>query len=459
MAITKSYDISKALADLVRARTYTGFFLTRLRKQAQSGGFLAGVMYDLYTLTLTYCPEKMSKLEHSDQVNVLEHEAYHIINKHIFYSENYLKQDNPYINPMVLNMAYDLAVNSYIGPKVSEDLYKISITPQRFGLPDFKSHAWYLEKMLEEMKDIDETEEFEIQMTGPPQSGSGGGGESGGPQQDEQQSDQKDEQHQEQQQRLEGMSPDEKFREFCRGLLGQSKLQEFFDKLFEQMKHSWDMGDKDMSEEEKNIMRHTVNQTIRDSYEACKRNRGTMPGNLQETLEKIMKEKLLPWNVIFRNWISSAINTMFQPAYNRFDRRYGTYPGKKREIKADVMVVFDTSGSMSSKDLQDSVAELHLIQRYMNADVTLIQCDTRVQGHTKFRKGTKIEIHGRGGTDFRPVFEYIQKKKLSPDVLVFFTDGEGPAPDKAPKSYPVIWVYTSGYHRKQDWGFHLQMSP
>jgi len=100
MAITKSYDISKALADLVRARTYTGFFLTRLRKQAQSGGFLAGVMYDLYTLTLTYCPEKMSKLEHSDQVNVLEHEAYHIINKHIFYSENYLKQDNPYINPV-----------------------------------------------------------------------------------------------------------------------------------------------------------------------------------------------------------------------------------------------------------------------------------------------------------------------------------------------------------------------
>ena len=95
----------------------------------------------------------------------------------------------------------------------------------------------------------------------------------------------------------------------------------------------------------------------------------------------------------------------------------------------------------------------------METEISLIQCDTQITKVSKYKKGTRIDIKGRGGTDFRPVFNYIKKKKLSPNVLVFFTDGYGPAPEKPPKSYIVIWVYPSSGHTKLPWGIHLVMHP
>ena len=47
------------------------------------------------------------------------------------------------------------------------------------------------------------------------------------------------------------------------------------------------------------------------------------------------------------------------------------------------------------------------------------------------------EVHGRGGTDLRPPFEPAFLRQHNPDVLVYFTDGNGPAPDQAPP-LPVI---------------------
>ena len=62
-----------------------------------------------------------------------------------------------------------------------------------------------------------------------------------------------------------------------------------------------------------------------------------------------------------------------------------------------------------------------------------------------FADWKKKGVGGGGGTDFRPVFEAIEKSGIIPDVLVYFTDGYGTFPDKEP-SYPVIWAsITPGY--------------
>jgi predicted metal-dependent peptidase len=50
-----------------------------------------------------------------------------------------------------------------------------------------------------------------------------------------------------------------------------------------------------------------------------------------------------------------------------------------------------------------------------------------------------VEISGGGGTDFQPVFEWVAKEQLNPDLLVYFTDAEGQFPEREP-AYPVAWL-------------------
>jgi predicted metal-dependent peptidase len=49
------------------------------------------------------------------------------------------------------------------------------------------------------------------------------------------------------------------------------------------------------------------------------------------------------------------------------------------------------------------------------------------------------DIEGGGGTDFRPVFDWVEAENRSPNMLVYFTDAEGDFP-KMPPNYPVIWL-------------------
>ena len=66
---------------------------------------------------------------------------------------------------------------------------------------------------------------------------------------------------------------------------------------------------------------------------------------------------------------------------------------------------------------------------------------------------------GGGGTDFRPVFDHIEKNEVAPDVLVFFTDTWGEFPAEPPP-YPVLWIVdVPGAH--VPWGemIHVKEEP
>jgi predicted metal-dependent peptidase len=57
----------------------------------------------------------------------------------------------------------------------------------------------------------------------------------------------------------------------------------------------------------------------------------------------------------------------------------------------------------------------------------------------------RVQITGRGGTDFRPVFRWLEEQDQFVDAtrspLVFATDGYGTFPT-APPACPVIWLRT-----------------
>jgi predicted metal-dependent peptidase len=48
-------------------------------------------------------------------------------------------------------------------------------------------------------------------------------------------------------------------------------------------------------------------------------------------------------------------------------------------------------------------------------------------------------LTGGGGTDFRPVFDWVEKQDQAPEILVYFSDCVGKFPDYQP-SYSVIWL-------------------
>ncbi len=122
-----------------------------------------------------------------------------------------------------------------------------------------------------------------------------------------------------------------------------------------------------------------------------------------------------------------------------------------------VMVGFDTSGSMGSV-IEKGMAEVQGIMRAVGASVDFVALDTEIQGRARVSnvKECKKLLGGGGGTDFRPLFEAADGRN-KPDVLVFVTDGYGPAPEVPPRGVNVIWLLVPGGQCPVTWGTEVRM--
>ncbi|MCB1876115.1 MAG: hypothetical protein KDH88_09080, partial [Chromatiales bacterium] len=62
---------------------------------------------------------------------------------------------------------------------------------------------------------------------------------------------------------------------------------------------------------------------------------------------------------------------------------------------------------------------------------------------------------GGGGTDFRPVFDWLDEQGQQPQLLVYFTDAQGQFPPHEP-NYPVIWLVKG--RDSVPWGQRIQLN-
>ena len=149
--------------------------------------------------------------------------------------------------------------------------------------------------------------------------------------------------------------------------------------------------------------------------------------------------------------------------YNLGMEQYGNIPlmepleyreGYKLE---ELVIAIDTSGSCSKEVVQQFLSETYAIlsQRenfFQRMQVYLIQCDCMVQSVAVIHSeeewknySREITIVGRGGTDFTPVFRYVeeqrQKGKLrNLKALLYFTDGDGFFP-REKTAYETAFVF------------------
>ena len=123
-------------------------------------------------------------------------------------------------------------------------------------------------------------------------------------------------------------------------------------------------------------------------------------------------------------------------------------------MKPLVMAVIDTSDSMIVPLLE--IIEVELWRLAHVYQVVVVECDAEVQTCYPYRGRLKM-VHGRGGTDLRPPFEAQFLAKVRPDVVIYFTDGDGQAPNRPPL-VPVIWCLTPLGHRPAVWGREIRMT-
>jgi predicted metal-dependent peptidase len=105
----------------------------------------------------------------------------------------------------------------------------------------------------------------------------------------------------------------------------------------------------------------------------------------------------------------------------------------------------DTSGSIGSRELDQFAAEISAISDEAQPEsIHVIYCDAAVQSVQEFGPAESIQLvpKGGGGTDFRPVFEWIEKNDLQPVCLIYLTDLYCHSYPERPY-YPVLWVTDS----------------
>jgi len=181
--------------------------------------------------------------------------------------------------------------------------------------------------------------------------------------------------------------------------------------------------------------------------EAVQKSKGDLPGGWEEVVKQILKSKV-DWRQLLRYYYSSLVRTQRMQSWRRRSRRRWDkkflFPGYLKQRGIEVIAAVDTSGSIGSKEIEQFFGELESLVSRHKSKTWMIQCDAMVHEFKEYKKGDwrKVKVKGRGGTDFRPVFDEIEKRKIQPNILIYLTDCLGTFPTNPPK-YQTLWICTN----------------
>jgi len=169
-------------------------------------------------------------------------------------------------------------------------------------------------------------------------------------------------------------------------------------------------------------------------------------GNLPKDLKLVVPEYFshtIDWRDFLYGYIASYAKSTY--SFNPPNMKYlyrGIYLPSLSSDLLRIIVAIDTSGSVDETLLSAFLGEVSsVMQQYPNYEIDLITADAKVQSHKVFLPGEALEydVSGGGGTDFRPVFEFVDQQINYPTLLIYFTDGEGTFP-REEAAYDVLWV-------------------
>lgn len=155
-------------------------------------------------------------------------------------------------------------------------------------------------------------------------------------------------------------------------------------------------------------------------------------------------------------------------------------PLEYKEVKRirEFVVAIDTSGSVAGELVQKFMQKTYNILKqeesyFKKINLHMIQCDAEIQEDVKitsqeeFERYIKtVQMRGFGGTDFRPVFSYVEELRRAKEFhnlkgLIYLTDGYGVFPEKKP-DYSTAFVFideNGGIPDVPPWAIKLVLQP
>ena len=185
---------------------------------------------------------------------------------------------------------------------------------------------------------------------------------------------------------------------------------------------------------------------------------GSVPGGM-EAFDDVCTPSREPWY----NHLHRYMQSLSQSEYNwaRINRRHLVQhqiftPANYSESLEHIVFAIDCSGSVFGAAEQANFAgHVNAILAEAKPNKThVVYFDSRVTRHDELDYG-QLEFStrpaGGGGTDFRPIFRFLEDEGIVPELCVVLTDCYGDFPKDAP-GYPTIWAsivdpdHLGGYH-------------
>lgn len=227
-------------------------------------------------------------------------------------------------------------------------------------------------------------------------------------------------------------------------------------------------GNEGRSEVEVERVRKEVAEAVKAEVS---RGRGSVPAGWARWADATLTPPKVRWQDklarICRNavaWKAGAVD-LHHRTMSRRQWGIGIGPGRPmlpalRAPIPHIGVIVDTSGSMGQSELNAALRETKGILTGVGARITFSANDAEVhelKTVTNWQELAKL-LKGGGGTDFRPAFDAMEKAKPRPDVVVYITDGDGPAPDVAPAWCRTIWLLVGAHRRVPcSWGEFIEL--
>lgn len=196
--------------------------------------------------------------------------------------------------------------------------------------------------------------------------------------------------------------------------------------------------------------------TLRD--DAASKLQGNAAGLFKSECAAI-EESRIDWRDLLRGWLVDRIKNDWSmwPCSKKHLHRGLYMPSLGIEAPGHIIFAIDTSGSMSNEDLAEIFAEVRVYRETYPCRLTILQCDAKIQSITTYEEmdgeeiPPKIQLFGRGGTDFRPVFDWIDENAMGA-YLIYATDGYGSFPE-AEQTGGVIWLLSKNHMKVSEFPF------
>lgn len=202
-----------------------------------------------------------------------------------------------------------------------------------------------------------------------------------------------------------------------------------------------------MSEEDK----QRIKVQVRDTLEKLSTEASKCGSMMQRALGIILKEPPFDWRGYLMNYLKNFIRSDFtwRRPHRRSNALGTTLPGSNIEAQVKLGIAVDTSGSISSNEVNEFLSHIQKIMKSFRGFEIDVWCfstevhEGSLKHYTQHKRDmSDFELESFGGTDIASNFRWIEQKGKRYDAFICMTDGYDNISSLTFNRCPTIWAIT-----------------